>query len=130
MGGEPGDHRKAEPVHVIGELAQIGTTDAGIDQDQPTLPAHHDGIAPHPLALPDPDAVSHLMQHRFTLSGVSARREARRTSGPASGPAGVPPKRTLKPRSARDAHRAAGHVVGCVAVAIVIMRFAVSGWSR
>ena len=60
MGGEPGDHRKAEPVHVIGELVQIGTIDAGIDQDQPTLPAHHDGVAPDPLALPDPDAVGHL----------------------------------------------------------------------
>src|SRR4051812_50173448 len=44
MRGEPGDHRNAEPVHVIGELVQIGTVDAGIDQDQPTLPAHHDGI--------------------------------------------------------------------------------------
>ena len=71
MGGEPGDHRNAEPVHVIGEPVQIGTVDAGIDQDQPTLPAHHDGIAPDPLALPDPDAVGHLIQHRFTLSGVS-----------------------------------------------------------
>jgi hypothetical protein len=32
-----------EPVQVIGELVQIGTIDAGIDQDQPTLPAHRDG---------------------------------------------------------------------------------------
>jgi hypothetical protein len=44
MGGEPGDHRKAETVQVIGELVQIGTIDAGIDQDQPTLPAHRDGM--------------------------------------------------------------------------------------
>ena len=64
MGGEPGDHRKAEPVQVIGELVQIGAIDAGIDQDQPTLPAHRDGIDdayrkspvsliefPHPVAL-------------------------------------------------------------------------------
>ena len=71
-------HRKAQPVHVIGELVQIRTVDAGIDQDQPTLPAHHGGIAPDPLALPDPDAVGHLIQHRFTLSGISARRELRR----------------------------------------------------
>jgi hypothetical protein len=90
MGGEPGDHRNAESVHVIGELVQIGTVDAGIDQDQPTIPAHHDGIAPDPLALPDPDAVGHLIQHRFTLSGVSVRRELQRPSGPDSGPAGVP----------------------------------------
>jgi hypothetical protein len=72
VGGEPGDHRNAEPVQVIGELVQIGTIDAGIDQDQPILPAYRDGIAPDPLALPDPDAVGHLIQHRFTLSGVSA----------------------------------------------------------
>src|SRR3954467_15841501 len=67
---------------------QIGTVDAGIDQDQPTLPAHHDGIAPDPLALPDPDAVGHLIQHPFTLSGVRVRRELRRPSGPDSEPAG------------------------------------------
>ena len=68
MGGEPGDHRDAEPVHVIGELVQLGAVDAGIDQDQPVLPAHHDGVGPDPLALPDPDAVGHLGQHRFALS--------------------------------------------------------------
>ena len=68
MGGEPGDHRNAEPVQVIGELVQLGTMDAGIDQDQPILPAHHDGIGPDPLALPDPDAVGHLGQHRSTPS--------------------------------------------------------------
>ena len=62
MGGEPGDHRNAEPVHVIGELVQLGSIDAGIDQDQPVLRAHHDGIGPDPLALPDPDAVGHLIQ--------------------------------------------------------------------
>jgi hypothetical protein len=77
MGGEPGDHRNAEPVHepvqVIGELVQLGTIDAGIDQDQPTLSAHHDGIAPDPRALPDPDALGHLIQHRFNLSVISAR---------------------------------------------------------
>ena len=74
MGGEPGDHREAEPVDVIGELVQVGTVDTGIDQDQPTLAAHHDGIAPDPRALPDPDAVGHLIQHRVTVSGGSARR--------------------------------------------------------
>jgi hypothetical protein len=37
MGGELGDHRNAEPVQVIGELVQIGTIGAGIDQDQPAL---------------------------------------------------------------------------------------------
>ena len=72
MGGEPSDHGNAELVHVIGELVQIGPVDAGIDQDQPTLRAHHGGIAPDPLALPDPDAVGYLIQHRFNLSGVSA----------------------------------------------------------
>jgi hypothetical protein len=35
------------------------------------------------------------MQHRFSLSGASARREPRRPSGQVPGPAGVPPKRTL-----------------------------------
>ena len=74
MGGEPGDHRKAEPVHVVGELVQLGTVDAGIDQDQPAVPAHHDGIAPDPLALPDPDAVGHLVQHRLTLSAPTLSR--------------------------------------------------------
>jgi hypothetical protein len=42
MGGEPGDHRNAEPVdepvQVIGELVQLGTIDAGIDQDNPPSP--------------------------------------------------------------------------------------------
>ena len=52
MGGKPGNHRNAEPVYVISELVQIGTIDAGIDQDQPTLPAHHDGITPDLRALP------------------------------------------------------------------------------
>ena len=72
MGGEPGDHRNAEPVQVIRELVQIGTIDTGIDQDQPTLPAHRDGIAPDPLALPDPDAVGHLIKHQFTPLGMCA----------------------------------------------------------
>ena len=80
MGGEPGDHRNAEPVHVVGELVQVGTVDAGIDQDQPGLPAHHDGVAPDPLALPDPDAVGHLIQHRLTLSGIPVGCELRRVS--------------------------------------------------
>ena len=62
MGREPGDHRDAEPVQVIGELVQLGTFDAGIDQDQPIIRAHHDGVGPDPLALPDPDAVGHLFQ--------------------------------------------------------------------
>ena len=77
MGREPGDHRNAEPVQVIGELIQLGTVDAGIDQDQPILPAHHDGIRPDPLALPNPDAVGHPSQHRFTLSSSSPRRKRR-----------------------------------------------------
>jgi hypothetical protein len=73
MRGEPGDHRNAEPVQVIGELVQIRTIDARIDQDQPTLPAHRDGIAQDPLALPDPDTVGYLIQHGFTVSGIPAR---------------------------------------------------------
>jgi hypothetical protein len=79
MGGEPGDHWNAEPAHVIGQLVKIGAVDAGIDQDQPTLPAHHDRIAPDPRALPDPDAVGHLSQHRFTLSA------GRRSGSPSRG---------------------------------------------
>jgi hypothetical protein len=75
MGGEPGDHRNAEPVQVIRELVQLGTLDAGIDQDQAILSAHHDRIGPDPLALPDPDAVGHLSQHRLNLSGISRRRK-------------------------------------------------------
>jgi hypothetical protein len=73
MGREPRDHRNAQPVQVIGELVQIGTIDAGIDQDQPTLAAHHDGIAPDPRTLPHPDTVGHLSQRRITLSGPSPR---------------------------------------------------------
>ncbi|HYN63931.1 MAG TPA: hypothetical protein VES36_04950, partial [Candidatus Limnocylindrales bacterium] len=42
-----------------------------------TLPAHRDGIAPDPPALPDPDAVAHLIQHRLTLSGISALAQSR-----------------------------------------------------
>ena len=65
MGGEPGDHRDAEPVHIIGELVQLRPVDAGIDKDQTILAAHHDGVGPDPLALADPDAVGHFCQHRF-----------------------------------------------------------------
>jgi hypothetical protein len=39
MIGEPGDHRDAWPVHVIGELVELKTFDAGIDQDQPIIRA-------------------------------------------------------------------------------------------
>jgi hypothetical protein len=71
-------HRDPPPKNQVvisrGELVQIGTIDAGIDQDQPTLPAHRDGIAPDPRALPDPDAVGHLIQH-----GVHGSLLARRT---------------------------------------------------
>ena|GEM_PF-2403831 len=69
MGGEPGDYRNAESPQVIGELVQLGTIDARIDQDQPILPAHDDGIRPDPLTLPDPDAVGHFSQHRFHSTG-------------------------------------------------------------
>lgn len=62
MGAEPGDHRDVQLVHRVGELVQLGAFDAGIDDDQSLVPAHHDGIAPDPLALPDPDAVGHLTQ--------------------------------------------------------------------
>ena len=41
---------------------QLGTIDAGIDQDEPILPAHRNGIGRDPLALPDSDAVGHLIQ--------------------------------------------------------------------
>jgi len=78
MGGEPGDHRNAEPVQVIRELVQLGTVDAGINQDQPILPAHHDAIGPDPRTLPDPDALGHLSQHRFTVSGISPPGRKRR----------------------------------------------------
>ena len=77
MGGEPRDDRNAEPVQLIGELVELGTLNAGIDQNQPILPAHHDGIGPDPRTLADPDAVGHLSQHRFTLSGTSAPRKRR-----------------------------------------------------
>ena len=70
MGGEPGDHRDAEPVQVIGELVQLGAVDAGIDQDQPFVRAHHGGVGPDPLALPDPDAVGHL----FSIGSPYCRR--------------------------------------------------------
>jgi len=74
MSGEPGDHRNAEPVQVIGELVQIGTIDAGIDQDQPALPADRDGIAPDPRALPDPYAVGYRSANRVAGSCRQAGR--------------------------------------------------------
>src|SRR3954451_5056053 len=82
MRREAGDHRGTEPLDVVGELAQIATGDAGIDQDQPRDPAHHGRVAPDPLALPDPDAVSHLSQHRLNLSGDSTQREWPRAPRP------------------------------------------------
>src|SRR5690349_7358576 len=44
----------------------------------PRAPRWH--IAPDPCALPDPDALGHLIQHRLTLTGVSARREIASTA--------------------------------------------------
>jgi ribosomal protein S18 acetylase RimI-like enzyme len=76
MGGEPGEDRNVEPVEVIRELVELGTVDAGIDQDQPILPEHHDGIRPDPRTLPDPDTVGDLSQHRLTVSGISPGRAA------------------------------------------------------
>jgi hypothetical protein len=32
VSGEPGDHREAEPVHVVSEVGRLGTVDAGVDQ--------------------------------------------------------------------------------------------------
>ena len=67
MGGEPGNHRQAEPVQVIGELVQIGTVDAGINQViNPSSPRTTMALLlQYRLALPDPDAVGHLVQHRI-----------------------------------------------------------------
>src|SRR5262249_29698419 len=73
MGGEPGDHWDAEPVHVIGELVELGTVDAGVDQDQPALPTHHDGVAPDPLALPPPDPGRPPVQALCTPQSKSLR---------------------------------------------------------
>ena len=39
-----------EPAQVTGEFVQIGTIDAGIDQDQPTLPASCDYVGSRPGA--------------------------------------------------------------------------------
>ncbi len=66
MGGEAGDHRDVEPVKVVGELVKVGAVDARIDEDQAILSAHHDGIAPDPLALPHPDTVGYLVKHQAT----------------------------------------------------------------
>ncbi|GHF14193.1 hypothetical protein GCM10014715_82040 [Streptomyces spiralis] len=38
MGAKAGDHRNAEPAHVIGELIQLRAMDARIDQDQSIPP--------------------------------------------------------------------------------------------
>jgi len=38
MGAEPGDHRDAEPVHLIGELIQIGPAEAGSARISPASP--------------------------------------------------------------------------------------------
>ena len=77
MGGEPGDHRNVELVQVIGELVQIPTIDAGIDEDHPILPAHRDGIAPDPRALPDPDAVGHLFSIDSSCQMSHRRKQAK-----------------------------------------------------
>ena len=104
VGGEPGDHRDAERLHVIGELVEIGTIDAGIDQDQPIVPAHRDGIAPHPLALTDPDAVGHLTQH----GALSTRNGHRLTRSPPRGTSPVTPGPRAPPAGpARPAPRGA-----------------------
>ena len=77
MGAEPGHHRQAEPAHVVGERVELGPVDARVDEDQPTLAAHHDGVAPDPRALTDPDTVGDLVQHRPMLSGTATRRNHR-----------------------------------------------------
>ncbi len=117
-GGPSGDGwRNRRPpecraVQVIGELARIGAVDAGIDQDQPTFPADRDGIAPDPLALPDPDTVGHLIQHRFTLSSVSIRRSCT-SFGSGSGTDVRPAERRHMPHSARS-WRAGAHAATAV----------------
>jgi hypothetical protein len=70
----------------IARLVQVRTVDAGVDQDQPTVAAHRDGIAPDPLALPDPHAVRHVSQHSLTPSGVVTRHDRCRSSEPACAP--------------------------------------------
>lgn len=100
MGAEPGDHRDVQLVHRVGELVQLGAVDAGIDDDQSLVPAHHDGIAPDPLALPDPDAVGHLTQlahvhshwvGHSTETAIGGRTHRLRTGEPGEreGPVGI-----------------------------------------
>jgi hypothetical protein len=38
MGGEPGDHRDAEPVHIIGELVRSGPSMPGSTRTNPSSP--------------------------------------------------------------------------------------------
>ena len=37
MRGEPGDHRKAERLQVVGERVELGAVDARIHEDQPSV---------------------------------------------------------------------------------------------
>jgi hypothetical protein len=71
MGAEPGDYGNSEPIKVIGKLAQLGTIDTRIDQDQPAFATHHDGIGPDPLTLLHPDAVGHFGQHGSACMVIS-----------------------------------------------------------
>jgi hypothetical protein len=69
MRREPRNHRNAKPIDVISQLVEIRTVDARINQNQTVIATHDDSVAPHPFALPHPDAVGHLLQHSLTLSG-------------------------------------------------------------
>ena len=51
VGGEPGDHRDAEPVQVIGELVPLGAIDAGIDRINPSSPRTTMELVQAPLPL-------------------------------------------------------------------------------
>ena len=72
MGGEPGDDWNAEPVQIIGELAQIGTMPGSTRINPPSPRIAMVLFQTHALAAAD--AVGHLIQHPFTLSVISARR--------------------------------------------------------
>ena len=74
MGGEGGDHRQPARLQVVGDAGELGSGDAGIDEQRAVVAADDDRVALDALALMDEHAVGDLLQHGRAHAGSTVRR--------------------------------------------------------